>query len=334
MSENNIAIVGSDTAAGKLLLEKLEDYDLKLDQVFPLEKLPEEYASIRFRQKTYLIQKLDDFDFSQVKIVFFMCSKKNIEEYIIKALEAGCYVIDDTGAKIDGYGDLAIIPEINGSQIYEYNARYLKSPHAITIQTILAMQDLINQFGISNLTVTSFEAVSGEGQPAITELANQAISLFNTKPIVNRHFPVQIAFNTIPSLIDFESDEEYSDHEKTILNEIENLIPSLSGQVCINAFHVPVFYGHSALISFSTISPTTVDELKNTLKESSLVDYIDHEVVTPVTHATSKDVPVVTRLRASTANNQEFNLFSVIDNSLKGEVLNCIQIAAKIMEYL
>jgi aspartate-semialdehyde dehydrogenase len=204
----------------------------------------------------------------------------------------------------------------------------------VTIQTALAMNEIISQFGLESLDITSFEAVSGEGQPAVTELANQAISLFNTKPVVNRHFPVQIAFNTIPSMVDFESGESYSEHEKQILGEIENFLPQISGRVCVNSFFVPVFYGHSTLFSFSTSMPVSVEEIRQVLADSSMISYVDREVVTPVTHGVSRDLPVVTRLRRSTAGENQFNLFSVIDNSLKGEVLNCIQIAEKIIEYI
>ena len=71
MSNLNIAIVGTDTAAGKLLLEKLEESSMEIEVLYPLEKLPEDYSSIRFRKKTCLIEKLDDFDFTSVSLVFF-----------------------------------------------------------------------------------------------------------------------------------------------------------------------------------------------------------------------------------------------------------------------
>ena len=334
MSNKSIAVVGTDTASGKLLLEKLEESNIGIDNLYPVEKLPEEYSSIRFRKKTIMIEKLDDFDFSQAAVVFFMCGKKNISEHIIRAYEAGCYVIDNTGAELDGYETLQVVPEINGEDIELYHARIIRSPQASTIQTALVMNDLIQQFGVESLNITTFESVSGEGRAAVTELANQAISLFNTKPIVNRHFPVQIAVNTVPSLIDFETENSYSEHELAILGELENMMPQISGRICVNSFFVPVFYGHSALISFSLTTPASVDEIRQVLSDSEYISYVDKEVVTPVTHGVSVEVPVVTRLRRSTANENEYNLFSVIDNSLKGEVLNCIQIAEKIFGFL
>ena len=103
MSNLNIAIVGTDTAAGKLLLEKLEESSMEIEVLYPLEKLPEDYSSIRFRKKTCLIEKLDDFDFTSVSLVFFTGSRKNISEHITRALESGCYVIDDTGAEVPDY---------------------------------------------------------------------------------------------------------------------------------------------------------------------------------------------------------------------------------------
>ena len=51
MSNKSIAVVGTDTASGKLLLEKLEESNIGIDNLYPVEKLPEEYSSIRFRKK-------------------------------------------------------------------------------------------------------------------------------------------------------------------------------------------------------------------------------------------------------------------------------------------
>ena len=78
MSNLNIAIVGTDTAAGKLLLEKLEESSMEIEVLYPLEKLPEDYSSIRFRKKTCLIEKLDDFDFISVSLVFYKIARTTL----------------------------------------------------------------------------------------------------------------------------------------------------------------------------------------------------------------------------------------------------------------
>lgn len=336
MSEISIAIVGTDTAEGKLFLEQLENcQEFTFGNIFPIEKLPDEYSAIRFKNKSYLIEKLDEFDFSKANIVFFFSSERYAEEAIPKALDEGCYVIDASGANLSQYEPLQVIPEINGDLINEYHCRYLVSPNSTALQATLALHPLVKQFGIEQVNIVAMESVSSEGKSAINELANQTISLMSGRPIQNRHFPVQIALNIVPSIIDEKSNSYYSSHEMFVIQELSNFIPELYGKLSVNCYSMPVFYGTSIHLSFKTSLPISNEEIINLYKGCEYIDYEDKDIVTPVTHGVSKDKMTITRVRPINENSSdEFSLFAVLDNTMKGNVLNCIQIARKVIEIL
>ena len=72
MTSITLAVAGTDTEQGKLFLEKLAAAeDLEITELYPLEKVPDEYDAVRFRGRNHLKQKLDDFDFSQVQAAIF-----------------------------------------------------------------------------------------------------------------------------------------------------------------------------------------------------------------------------------------------------------------------
>ncbi len=327
------AVAGVDTDAAKLFLEQLETQEnLELGALYPLEKFPEEYDAVRFKDKNYLIEKLDDFDFSQVKIAIFFGSAKNVENAILNASAENCYVIDATGTYANQDNTLLAIPEINSQDIISLADRILVSPNPSTIAVTLAMQGIAEAFSLDSLSVTALEAVSGKGKVGTSELVGQAVSLLNGKPIANKIYPAQVAFNVIPASVE-KHDETAISYEQSVVNEIHNFIaePAVTGAVSYSAVTVPVFYGYSFLVTFETSVDVSLEEIENIWKNSAFIEYLPNEVVTPVTHGVNKDKICICSLHKGTRP-QEFKFYMVMDNTLRGNALNCIGILRQLVE--
>ncbi len=332
MKEITLAVAGSDTEAGKLFLEKLEENEnIGIKELYPLEKVPDEYDAIRFRKKNYLTCKLDDFDFSQAQVAIFFCSEKNAMAPLEQAFEAGCFIINATEA-VPTYGSLMVIPQVNSDQMLDVRSRCFTSPSGPVISSVLALKDIVDEFGIDYLNITAFESVSSFGHGAVQELAGQTVALLSGKPSVNKNFPAQVAFNVIPSVIGGEQIQQYSDYELQQVKDLENFLPALGGKVTYSSFTVPVFYGYCAHLTFRTAVSTSLEQVNDLLTHGSLNQFIESETVTPVTHGVNRTKQVITRLRNSTGCDDEFNMFVVLDNTLTGNVLNCMQILEKIIE--
>ncbi|MBQ8706706.1 MAG: hypothetical protein IJ523_01295 [Succinivibrionaceae bacterium] len=334
MTSITLAVAGTDTEQGKLFLEKLAAAeDLEITELYPLEKVPDEYDAVRFRGRNHLKQKLDDFDFSQVQAAIFFSSPANSRVPMLAALEAGCHVIDAT----DGTplaDSLMVISEVNGADMADVSTRLYVSPAAAVVSAVLALKEISDAYGIESLNITAFESVSNSGHEAVKELAGQAVSLLNGRPATPRKFPAQVAFNIIPSAIENPRDQQYSAHELNVVGEIENFMPALTGRVTFSSFTMPVFYGYCAHMTFRTSMPASCQELTNLLESSSLNEYLTSEHVTPVTHGVDRARQALTRLRPGTGTEGDFNLYAVLDNTTAGGALNCVGMVKRIAENL
>ncbi|MGN1357539.1 MAG: Asd/ArgC dimerization domain-containing protein [Succinivibrionaceae bacterium] len=332
MSNVRFAVAGVDTDAAKLFLNKLEDQDdLKLGALFPLEKFPEDYDAIRFREKNYLIERLDDFDFSQAKIAIFFGSARNIKDAVFRASEEGCYIIDATGSLSGEDNTLLSIPEVNGRDIISQADRILVSPHAGTIAVTLAMQGIADAFSLDALSVTALESVSSLGASGASELVGQTVSVLNGKPAVNKIYPTQVAFNIIPSS---RIKGDFGNlNEQSVIEEIQQFLgaPATTGSVSYHSLTVPVFYGHTYLVTFETSVDVSLSELEEIWKNSEFIDYQTEEVVTPVTHGVDHDKICICELKKG-LRPREFSFYMVMDNTLTGNALNCIGILRQLVE--
>jgi aspartate-semialdehyde dehydrogenase len=341
MKSISLAVAGTDTAQGKMFLEKLqENENIEIAQLYPLEKVPDDYDAVRFRQKNYIKEKLDDFDFSKVDTAVFFCSPKNAREPVLSALEAGCRVVDATGGEpvCDEY--IMMIPQINGSRVSDPECSYIVSPSAGVISCVSAVWEIANNYGIQYLNVTALESVSVAGHEAVKELAGQAVALLNGKPPVMKNFPAQVAFNVVPSAdqqcdgdeILNETERQYSRHEREQIKGIEQFVSGIDGYVTYNSYTVPLFYGYCAHLTFRTSVTVNLPEIRHLISKSVINDYIPSETVTPVTHGVDRSRQVVTRLRSCTGAEDEYSMFVVMDNLLTGCVSNCIGIIENMMK--
>ncbi len=326
MQSISLAVAGTDTAQGKMFLEKLQDREnIEISDFYPLEKAPDDYDAVKFRKKNYIKGRLDDFDFSRVTVAVFFCSSKNAREPMLKALDAGCKVIDATRGERARDDARLIIPEINGCDAADPAYPYLVSPSPAVISAALAIYEIYNEFGIEYLNITAMEPVSAAGHEGVKELAGQAAQLLNGRPPVMKNFPAQVAFNVIPSEVSGD-EEQYSDYEMTQIRDIGSFIPGASGRITFNSYTVSVFYGYSCHLTFRTSVSVSLPELKYRLSSGLLNEYAESATVTPVTHGIDRDRQIISRVRESTGAAGEFSMFAVFDNLLAGSVQNCIKI--------
>ncbi len=103
-----------------------------------------------------------------------------------------------------------------------------------------------------------------------------------------KKFPVQIAFNLIPQIDDFE-DNGYTTEEMKLVWETRKILDDETIQVNPTAVRVPVFYGHSEAVHLETRSKIGAEQARALLEAAPGVEVVDERVAggypTPVTHA-------------------------------------------------
>lgn len=327
----NVAIVGATGAVGETILEVLEDRDFPVNKLFLLASERSAGGTLKFKGKSIRIEKLSEFDFSQVQIGLFSAGGSISAEYAPKAAAAGCVVIDNTSEFRYDDDKPLIIPEVNPHAIAQYKAtNIIANPNCSTIQMLVALKPIYDAVGIKRINVCTYQAVSGAGKKAMEELAGQTANLLNAKPVECSVFPKQIAFNALPQ-IDVFTENGYTKEEMKMVWETKKIMEDDDIQVNPTAVRIPVFFGHSEAVHIETsekISATTAREL---LKNAPGVELLDEQEAggypTAVTEAAGSDAVFVGRVREDISHELGLNLWIVSDNVRKGAATNSVQIA-------
>ncbi|KAB7761893.1 aspartate-semialdehyde dehydrogenase, partial [Xanthomonas maliensis] len=204
------------------------------------------------------------------------------------------------------------------------------NPNCSTMQMLVALAPLHRRYGIERINVATYQSVSGGGRSAMEELGKQTGELLSFQDIDPQRFPVQIAFNLIPHIDDFQ-DNGYTKEEMKLVWETRKILGDDSIQVNPTAVRVPVFYGHSEAVAIETREKITVEAARALLAASPGVEVVDERkpggYPTPVTHASGKDPVFVGRIREDLSHPRGLNLWIVADNIRKGAALNAVQLA-------
>lgn len=99
-----------------------------------------------------------------------------------------------------------VVPEVNPFVLTDYrNRNVIAVPDSLTSQLLAALKPLIDQGGLSRISVTSLISASAQGKKAWSmRLAGQSAKLLNGIPIDEDFFGRQLAFNMLPLLPDSE----------------------------------------------------------------------------------------------------------------------------------
>jgi len=327
----NVAVVGATGAVGETILSILDQRNFPIDNLYPLASANSAGKKVMCQGKSWTVQDLDKFDFTQAQIGLFSAGGSISEKYAPIAAEAGCIVVDNTAHFRRDEDIPLVVPEVNPHAIAGYTKRnIIANPNCSTIQMLVALKPIYDAVGIERINVATYQAVSGSGKEAITELTDQTAKLLNGKDIDVEVYPKQIAFNVIPH-IDVFQDNGYTKEEMKMVWETKKIFEDENILVNPTAVRVPVVYGHSEAVHIETKEKITAEKATEILAGSPGITVMDKRenggYATPFVEATNHDDTFVSRIREDISHERGLNMWVVSDNIRKGAALNTIQIA-------
>lgn len=329
MKKYRIAILGATGVVGQTLLKILEERQFPVAEIFPL--ATHAGKSVNFAGNSIPVIAASEFDFALADIGLFSAGSDISEIYAPKAAQAGCVVIDNTACfRYDDDVPL-VVPEINAHVLIDKPPRgIIANPNCSTIQMLVALKPIYDQVGILRINVATYQAVSGSGQAAMSELKTQVEDYLQHQKMVPQVYPVPIAFNVIPH-IDIFLDNGYSKEEMKMHWETQKILSDAAIQVNATTVRVPVMNGHSMAVHIETRDKITAEQARTCLTGApGIIIVDDHKQVkypTALTHADGKDAVFVGRIREDFSHPRGLNLWCVADNLRKGAALNAVQIA-------
>jgi aspartate-semialdehyde dehydrogenase len=330
-----VAVCGATGAVGREMLKTLEDRKFPCKEVRALASARSKGSTVPFAGTDLIVDELTDDSFAGVDIALFSAGGATSERFAPVAAKAGCVVVDNSSAwRMDPACPL-VVPEVNPQDL-DWHKGIIANPNCSTIQMVVALKPLHDAARIKRIVVSTYQAVSGTGQKAIDELANQVQLMFNGRvdEIEPKVYPYRIAFNCLPQ-IDVFLDNGYTKEEMKMVNETKKIMGDDGIKVTATCVRVPVFYGHSESVNIETERKLTADEARIILAQAPGVTVVDHpkEKLYPMAiDAAGEDDTYVGRIREDDTVENGLNLWIVSDNLRKGAALNAVQIAEALAE--
>ena len=325
-----VAVVGATGAVGEAMLAILAERRFPVGELVALASERSAGGYVDFMDDEVLVRDLATFDPTGVDIALFSAGGPVSKEYAPKFAAAGAVVIDNSSTfRYDDDVPL-VVSEVNPEATRERPRGIIANPNCSTMQLMPVLAPIHREYGIERINVATYQSVSGGGRSALEELGRQTGELLSFQGITPSRFPVQIAFNLIPHIDDFQ-DNGYTKEEMKLVWETRKILGDDSIQVNPTAVRVPVFYGHSEAVNIETRRKVTAGEARALLERAPGVEVVDERkpggYPTPVTHASGNDPVYVGRIREDLSHPRGLNLWVVADNIRKGAALNAVQIA-------
>jgi aspartate-semialdehyde dehydrogenase len=323
----DVALIGASGVVGEPLLATLEARNFPVAELYCLDEGDAVGETLRQFGKSITITSVADFDFSQVQLVFFCGEVETAVAHAERAVDAGCTVIDCSGAFNTEYEVPLLIPGINSQLLDEYQQpRIIANPSPATIALLRVLKPLHDAVMIERVNLTTFEPVSVAGKAGIDELASQTVALLNMKEARSQVFPQQIAFNVLPGFGSL-ADNGYTDSEMKLVWETQKILAGEDIKLNPSAVLVPVFYGHGMTVHLESRAYLSADEAYALLEQAPGVSLPEGGGPSPVTDATKGDTVCVGRIREDISHPHGLDLWITIDNLRTGAALNAVQIA-------
>lgn len=334
----NLAVVGATGAVGENMLKVLEARQFPVSNLYALASRRSLGKTVTFAGESVAVSDLEKFDFSQTELALFSAGSDVSEKFAPVAARQGCIVIDNTSCFRYEDDIPLIIPEINPEAAAGYKARnIIANPNCSTIQMLVALKPVYDKAGIKLINLSTYQAVSGAGKNAMSELTQQTAKILRGEPLTGQDvnvFNKVIAFNAIPQ-IDVFQDNDYTKEEMKMVWETHKIMGDNTIRVNPTCVRVPVFDGHSESVYIETEKPLDAATARSVLAESPGIKVIDDPSVSayPTACQAKQSYHVfIGRIRNAIDNPYGLNMWIVSDNLLKGAALNSVQIAELLIQ--
>ncbi|MBW3520131.1 aspartate-semialdehyde dehydrogenase [Flavobacterium sp. NKUCC04_CG] len=321
-----IAVVGATGMVGEIMLKVLAERNFPITELIPVASEKSVGKELVFKGKKYKIVSMEAAVNRKPQIAIFSAGGETSLEWAPKFAAVGTTVIDNSSAwRMDPTIKL-IVPEINASEL-THTDKIIANPNCSTIQLVMTLAPLKEQYGIKRLVISTYQSITGTGVKAVRQLDNEYQDVKGEMA-----YPYPIHRNAIPQCDVFESNG-YTKEEMKLVRETQKILNDTSIRITATAVRIPVVGGHSEAVNIEFDRDFDVERIRQILHQTpgiTLQDNPDTNTYPMPIYASGKDDVFVGRIRRDESQVNTVNMWIVSDNLRKGAATNTIQIA----EYL
>jgi len=336
------AVVGATGAVGSVRCELLSARKNMWGAVRLVASAGSVGRTVVVRGEELPVRALADDAFDGVDVAMFDVPDAVSREWAPRAVARGAVVVDNSGAfRLEPDVPL-VVPEINPEQARNRPRGIIANPGCTTLAMIVAVAPLHHEYGLRELVVSSYQAVSGAGRDGVETLLDQVAKVAGDRVLGSRSgnvrqavgddlgpFPAPVALNVVPWTGEVR-DGGWSSEELALRDESRKILGLPDLKVTATCVRVPVVTGHSISVHAVFGAEVEVAAVREVLRHAPGVIMVDDPVAgefpMPI-DAVGTDPSWVGRLRRSLDDPRALDLFVTGDNLRKGAALNTTQIA-------
>jgi aspartate-semialdehyde dehydrogenase len=324
-----IAVIGATGLVGQEMLKVLENRKFPVLYLYPVASEKSIGKNITFAGKEYPVISMQDAINIRPDIALFSAGGSISLEYAPKFAEVGTIVIDNSSAWRMNEKCPLVVPEVNAHTITKEH-KIIANPNCSTIQMVVALQPLHEQYGLKRIVVSTYQSVTGTGQKGYNQLMQERAKAENVEKI----YPYPIDLNLLPHIDSF-LENGYTKEEMKMVNETKKIMGNPNIQITATAVRVPVIGGHSEAVNAEFYKDFDIEKVRKILSKAKgiiLKDDIKNLQYPMPIDAHQKDEVFVGRIRRDETQPNTLNMWVVADNLRKGAATNAVQIAEYLLE--
>lgn len=325
MKSYNIAIVGATGLVGGMFLKVMEEFDIKVNVLRVFASRKSIGKKIVFQEKDYFCEVIEDGSFQGIDFALFSAGGDVSKQYAPQAVKEGAIVIDNSSHFRMDQDVPLVVPEINLNDAL--NQSLIANPNCSTIQAVLPLFVLKQNYGVTHVEYNTYQAASGAGKKGIDDL------ILTRTGNHNQFFPHNLTKTCIPQ-IDAFLENGYTKEEAKMIYETRKILHHNQLAVSATCVRVPVQNSHGVSIRARLTQDVTIHELKEVLHNTPGIKVVDDPSrgVYPTGEMSNEtDIIYVGRIRKDLFDPYTVLLYTVADNIRKGAASNAVQIMMGLM---
>ncbi|MFF5215069.1 aspartate-semialdehyde dehydrogenase [Micromonospora sp. NPDC000442] len=337
-----LAVVGATGAVGTVMCELLTGRRNVWGEIRLLASERSAGRKVRCRGEELTVQVLTEEALDGVDVAMFDVPDEVAAHWAPIAVGRGAIVVDNSGAfRMDPDVPL-VVPEINPEQLRNRPRGIVANANCTTLAMIVAVAPLHREYGLRELVLASYQAVSGAGQGGADALHDQLTKVAGDRLLGSRTgdvrqavgddlgpFPAPLALNVVPWAGSL-ADGGWSSEEMKMRNESRKILGLRDLKVSATCVRVPVVTGHSVAVHAVFATEIDAEGARGVLRNAPGVIVVDDpaagEFPMPI-DAVGTDPSWVGRIRRAVDDPRALDFFVTGDNLRKGAALNTAQIA-------
>ena len=237
-----VAVVGATGMVGQVMLNVLAERNFPLTELIPVASERSVGKQIDYQGKAYTVVGLEQAVALQPDLALSSAGGATSLEWAPKFAAVGTTVIDNSSAWRMDPDKKLIVPEINAHELTKED-KIIANPNCSTIQMVVALGPLQENFGIKRLVISTYQSITGTGVAAVQQLENE----YQDKQ-GEMAYPYPIHRNALPHC-DVFLDNDYTKEEMKMVNETHKILGDDSIGVTATAIRIPVVGGHSESVN-------------------------------------------------------------------------------------